>query len=533
MMPTRLSWSSWASLVLLVAACGGSSASDTGSDGDGGGAQPSGTSSSGTSGSSGGGQTGTGSSGEDGSVGSATDASLGASTSSGGGGGDASGSSGSASSGSSGSSSGTEGGSAGPDACGAGDPVLAAAGVSEPSLPSSVCRTIQATKSVSAGGSPSGSTDTSAIQAALDACGGAAVKLVANGAHNALLTGPLTIKSTILWVDAGVTLYAATGATSTILTVTGTGAGIVGDGTIDGQGSGYWSKPPGPTLIEATGSKFVMYRITLHDAPGFHVKVTGDHFVIWGTTLQTPSTGTGGQTPATAHNTDGIDPGAGAHAATSYGYIVCNTISVGDDMIAIKGGTNGPVSHLTIAHNHFGAGHGMSIGSETGPGGVSDVNVYDLTIDGSVFPGASAANANGIRIKSYQGAGGLVDRITYQDICTRNLANPILLEPNYTAGTVTGGGTPQFTNIDVRDFHDLSTTSVKPVVTLDGYDSSHESTVTLDNVVVDGNPTVTSSNATITFGSGGANFTVPGATSSGTPSPIDCSNRWVTFPVTF
>src|SRR5258708_29456247 len=276
-----------------------------------------------------------------------------------------------------------------------------------------------------------------------------------------------------------------------------------------------------------------MYKIHLHNSPGFHVKITGDHFVIWGTTLQTPSASAGGKTPATAHNTDGIDPGAGAHSATSYGFIVCNTISVGDDMIAIKGGTNGPVSNLTIAHNHFGAGHGMSIGSETGPGGVSNVNVYDLTVDGNVFPGASAVNANAIRIKPYQGAGGIVDHITYKDICARNLANPILLEPNYTAGSVTGGGTPQFTHIDIQDFHDLSTSSVKPHVTLDGYDASHKSSVTLDNVVVDGSPTVTSSNAIVTFGPGGASFSVPGVTSSGTPSPIDCTSRWVTFPVTF
>jgi polygalacturonase len=389
--------------------------------------------------------------------------------------------------------------------------------------------TLQATKS-----GPSGSADTSAIQSALNSCSGkGAVKLVTNGASNAFLIGALKINSAVLWVDAGVTLYAATGATGTIITVSGTGSQIVGDGTIDGQGAGYWSNPPGPTLIQATGSKFVMYKIHLQNSPGFHVKVTGDHFVIWGATLQTPSSNAGGQTPQTAHNTDGIDPGAGAKVDTTYGYIVCNTISVGDDHIAIKGGTDGHVSNLVIAHNHFGAGHGMSIGSETGPGGVSNVQVYDLTVDGNVFPGASAVNANGIRIKSYQGAGGPVDQISYQNVCTRNLANPILLEPNYTAGTATGGGTPVFTNITIQDFHDLSTSSVKPVVTLDGYDSSHKSTVTLNNVVIDGKPSVTTSNAVVTIGSGGTNFTVPGATGSGTPSPIDCSNRFVTFPVTF
>jgi polygalacturonase len=382
---------------------------------------------------------------------------------------------------------------------------------------------------------PTGTPDTTAIQSALNACSGkGAVKLVTSGANTALLAGSLTMSSATLWVDAGVTLYAATGATNTIITAKGTGSAIFGEGTIDGQGqTGYWNTPPGPTLIQASGSNFVMYKVRLQNSPGFHVKITGDHFVLWGNTLQTPSTTTGGLTPQSAHNTDGIDPGAGGGGPTTNGFIVCNMISVGDDHIAIKGGTSGHVSNLVIAHNHLGAGHGMSIGSETGPGGVSNVQVYDLTVDGNVFPGASAGNANGIRIKSYQGAGGLVDQIHYQNICTRNLANPILFEPNYTAGTAGGGGTPVFTNITIQDFHDLTTTSVKPVVTLDGYDAAHETTATLNNVVVDGSPTVKESNAVVTLTGGGANFTVPGATGSGTPVPIDCTNRWVTFPVTF
>jgi hypothetical protein len=70
-------------------------------------------------------------------------------------------------------------------------------------------------------------------------------------------------------------------------------------------------------------------------------------------------------------------------------------------------------------------------------------------------------------------------------------------------------------------------------VTLDGYDAAHETTVTLNNVVVDGSVAVKESNAVVTLTGGGTNFTVPGATGSGTPTPIDCSNRWVPFPVTF
>jgi polygalacturonase len=63
-------------------------------------------------------------------------------------------------------------------------------------------------------------------------------------------------------------------------------------------------------------------------------------------------------------------------------------ISTGDDNVAIKAG--GHVSHITIAHNHFYYGHGMSIGSET-YAGADSIRVTDLSID---------AADNGIRIKS-------------------------------------------------------------------------------------------------------------------------------------
>ena len=76
--------------------------------------------------------------------------------------------------------------------------------------------------------------------------------------------------------------------------------------------------------------------------------------------------------------------------------IVHCDIDTGDDDIAIKTGA-GPAAHMTIAHSHFYAGHGMSIGSGTS-GGVSDIQVSDLSIDGA---------DNGIPIL------GLDRRVTY------------------------------------------------------------------------------------------------------------------------
>lgn len=382
--------------------------------------------------------------------------------------------------------------------CGVGDPNLV--GI-EPQWPA-VCAQISAP-----------GTD---IQAALTGCAGkGAVKLTGSGAS--YTSGALSIPAgAFLWVDTGVTLFpTATGSRATI-EAGGDGSGIVGQGTIDGS-----QAPSGSVMIHAAVKNFVMYKVNLKNSQKMHVKVQGDHFVIWGITILTP--------PSTA-NTDGIDPGAGQSGmATSNGYIVCNTISTGDDQIAIKG-AEGLVSNLTIAHNYFGAGHGMSIGSETGPGGINGVHVYDLTIDGDVFPGASAVNANAIRVKSYTGAGGLVDNVVYENICGRNLHNAILFEPNYSNGTSTVGGAPDFRTFTIRDFHVLrGSGSQSPLVTVHG---TGPTAVTLDDVVVDGAASFAPTAATVTVGAGGA-APGPSGASQGSPAAIDCSQRFIAFPVQY
>jgi polygalacturonase len=189
------------------------------------------------------------------------------------------------------------------------------------------------------------------------------------------------------------------------------------------------------------------------------------------------------------------------------------------------------VNGLTIAHNHFGTGHGMSIGSETNAG-VSNVNVYDLTIDGTIpTGGAGSSDINGIRIKSDASKGGLVTNITYSNICTRSLFNPILLNPRNTSAS--GSLIPDFTNIVIKDFHDLG--GVSQTVTLDGFDSSHDSIVTLDSVFVDGSPSVKATNAKVTLGPGSVSFTPSGTNVVVTDdrttvtAPVDCTGRFVTF----
>ena len=430
--------------------------------------------------------------------------------------------------------------------CGAGDPNMPA----EPTIPPA-CTTLTASQNVAAGSLPDESTlDTPRIQAALDGCAsGMAVKLATGGGKSAFISGPLTLPTGVtLWVDAGATLFgtrspAVYGSATALISVRGAHSGIVGDGVIDGQGGeprigqsgSFWDTNGGggasPALIQVAGAtNFTLYRITLHDAPMFHVKLGAAGFVVWGVTVKTPSRATNSAgtalTPSSAHNTDGIDPGE----AASNGYIVCSSISDGDDQIAIKGGTK--VDKLTIAHDHFGAGHGMSIGSETN-GGVSNVNVYDLSIDGT-DTGLSGGSSNGIRIKSDASRGGLVTNVTYSDVCTRNLANPILVTPHYT--TASGSLIPQFTGITIRNFHSLMTT-LTPKVTIEGYDASHLTDLALDNVVVDGitAPNVTAEYATMKVGPGNVNFmpsgtgvtVTNGVTGSSMPNP--CTDKWVSF----
>jgi polygalacturonase len=429
-------------------------------------------------------------------------------------------------------------------ACGAGDANLPA----EPKIPLA-CKTIQASRHVATGGVPSESNpDTSAIQAALDSCAaGQAVKLTSNGANESFITGPITVPSGVgLWLDTGATLYGTRdpsvyGGASALITVKGAGAGIYGDGVIDGQGGepmigstmSFWDQNgnggTSPALIQVTGAtNFTLYGVTLHNAPKFHVKLNAKGFIVWGITIKTPSKAQNSAgTPLTvssAHNTDGVDPGE----AASDGFIVCNKISDGDDHIAIKGSSATGVTNLTIAHNHFEAGHGMSIGSEF-TGGVSHIKVYDLSIDGSL-----GGYANGIRIKSDSSRGGLVNDVTYSDVCVRNLQTPILLTPNYS--TATGSNIPQYTNITIQNFHALNGPA-NQTVTLDGYDASHLNSVTLDNVVVDG---LSAGNATgsfthVTLGPGNVNFTPKGSgltvtnAITGTSTPNPCTGKWVTF----
>jgi len=250
----------------------------------------------------------------------------------------------------------------------------------------------------------------------------------------------------------------------------------MGDGSIDGRGGAtlvgqdvtWWdlakeakvkdlSQSVARLISVRESDNFTLYRITLRNSPNFHVNVERSNgFTAWGVHIRTPKT---------ARNTDGIDPSSSTNVTITH----CD-ISTGDDDIAIKAGAAGPATHMTIAHNHFYSGHGMSIGSGT-EGGVSAIRVSDLTIDGA---------DNGIRIKSDRSRGGLVEDVSYENICMRDVPNPIVLTSMYT--TFPGKKLPIYRNIVLKDVRSLT----PGWVTYLGVDPEHKLEANLKNVAVEG-----------------------------------------------
>jgi polygalacturonase len=420
----------------------------------------------------------------------------------------------------------------------------------EPVIPPA-CATLLAPKTVASGSTltDEATLDTKTIQAAIDACpNGQAVKLATDGDKNAFLSAGLFLRSGVtLWIDKGVTLFASrnprdfdaapnlcglgTGSASNcnalINAINLSGAGVMGEGTVDGRGGEnvIGQDPPltwwqmndkshfdgnlvAPRLIQTSGGKnFTLYEVTFHSSPKFHIVIgTTVGFVVWGINVITDPT---------SPNTDGVDP-----AGATNGVIAYNKISTGDDNIAIKG--SGPlVNNLIIAHNHFGKGHGMSIGSET-YGGVQNVKVCDLSLDGT---------SNGIRIKSDVSRGGLVSDISYTDVCMRSVKDPLVFDPYYSVAT--GAQIPNFQGITLTNVHILS----GGANTFRGYDATKPLIIGLDNVVMDdtGAETFKAQDAKLTFGPGPVNFTPSGTdvtvtkNITATTAPRDCSAAWVTF----
>jgi polygalacturonase len=278
---------------------------------------------------------------------------------------------------------------------------------------------------------------------------------------NAYLCGPIVLRNNVnLQIDAGAILRMLPlgqypGGTNTGTTfISGSNLHdieISGSGAIDGQGAAWWPFPsaPRPRMISPSScNRLLIQNVTLSNSPMFHIAISGSksgNSTVQNVTIRAPSS---------SPNTDACDV-----AGTNILVQNCN-ISVGDDDFTCGGGTH----DVLVTNNTYGTGHGISIGSYTDSGGVSNITVINCTISGAV---------NGIRIKSDNDRGGVVQNISYYNIGITNVNFPITVYAYYhwygtpsgispaiaastNAATVTGE-TPIYRNIT---FSNITATSV-------------------------------------------------------------------------
>jgi polygalacturonase len=369
--------------------------------------------------------------------------------------------------------------------------------------------------------------DTGRIQAALDRCAGTGRAVVlapgfGNG-NNAFLSGPLTIGSReVLLIAAGVTLYAslnpanyqipaqyptntcgtvsaAGGGCSPFLTFAGSGSGLMGTrspdrslGAIDGRGEdtligstqSWWDlaqtadsggEQNNPILVEGDGvNDITIYQVELENSPMYHVYVQNGHgLTVWGVEINTP---------ATARNTDGVDP-----VSESDVTIKDDMIQNGDDCVAVKSNPGTPSANITVDDVHCYGSHGLSVGSQTA-GGVYNVLFENSTLNGYDSLGNLSVSDTGIQIKTDASSAGLTQRVTYTDICMTNIKHVLIFNPYYSSG---GTGVPTQSDIVLNGV--VSTDSESGAYSIfEGFDAANPlqialENIDLDNVTQDGN----------------------------------------------
>ena len=335
---------------------------------------------------------------------------------------------------------------------------------------------------------------TEAIAQAIEQCaaaGGGIVELARTDKGAVYLSGAISLKSNItLQVDEGVTLKFTTDRTKyplvrsrfectdvmnyspLIYAYQCQNVRVTGKGTLDGQGSTWWTwrtGKPGPNAIrqytDDRAGKFPLEQRVFGEQvqglrPCFIEPYECKNVVIEGVTLrQSPfwnihplysenvivrNVTVFGDGP----NTDGCDPDSCKTVLIEK----CN-FTTGDDCIAIKSGRygdgirrNAPCENITIRDCVMKGGHGaVTMGSETSAG-IRHVYAENCQVDGP---------DSAIRLKSTRGRGGGIE-----DVYIRNMAVTstnqygITIDMRYTqtAEAPFGETTPVFKNIRIENF---------------------------------------------------------------------------------
>ncbi len=393
----------------------------------------------------------------------------------------------------------------------------------EPSMPENVCATLTAKLEAENGILPAAvdndpansSPDAARLQQALNECpAGSAVKLVADGANNAFLSGPFEITSGVtLWVDKGVTLFASRSPADydlgdgvcgdalpkiknrckTWISANDTvNSGIVGEGVIDGRGGSvltsgkrafkttWWDlsmqskakvklEQNNPRMIQLDGGKnFTFYKISLYNSPKFHVgSKEVDGITLWGIKLLTPSLAYSVpgykcaqaelpapgklDKPSTCFIPELVKNTDGIDPGTSQNVTLAYSfISTGDDNVAIKSGGSSSDLRPATKHHLYAHNH-FYYGHGMSIGSETDAGVNDIKIWDLVVDGNDSGHGVGLRIKSDAKRGGEVSDILYQGVCMRRVKEPLVFSPYYST-TKSTKLPPNIHDVTLKDF---------------------------------------------------------------------------------
>lgn len=313
-----------------------------------------------------------------------------------------------------------------------------------------------------------------AIAAAIKAGGG-----IVEVPSGTFLSNAITLGNKVnLQIESGGTLRMephgtyANGTTVFITASSDSNVEISGSGTIDGQGSGWYSLSSSdrPDLIKFSSCNIV-------EVTGVKIENSPKEHLVFDATNNVTINGINISASSSSPNTDGIDP-------SGSNYLIENsTISDGDDDIAIKP-ESVACNNITIQNMKINSGHGISVGGQTMDG------LNGLTVNNITFSGTT----NGLRLKAGRGNGGTVQNVTYSNITMTNVENPIYITSWYNNGSDTQPSnpanatkesvtstTPIWKNIT---FTNITATGSKNAGILYGLPEEFINTVTFNNVKI-------------------------------------------------
>ncbi|XP_022928201.1 polygalacturonase At1g48100 [Cucurbita moschata] len=212
------------------------------------------------------------------------------------------------------------------------------------------------------------------------------------------------------------------------------GITVKGTGTIDGQGSVWWTDdsptddPTDENLDKESSSgrlprtKLTALRFYGSDGvtvTGITIQNSQQAHLKFDSCTSVPVSSLTISSPGDSPNTDGI------HLQNSQNVIISNSnLACGDDCISIQTGS----SSIYIHDVNCGPGHGISIGGlgrDQTKACVSNVTVRDVKLQNTM---------NGVRIKTWQGGSGSVQGILFSNIQVSDVGTPVMIDQYYCDG---------------------------------------------------------------------------------------------------